>query len=88
MKHQAVDKMFWLERGPLNVNTRNVVWLCRPKMEFMNIIAGELNNMWFVHLLLISVPSALSYRANTVSTTEPFSRRTSNLHHFTGAKDN
>ncbi|OXG80851.1 ATP-binding protein [Cryptococcus neoformans Gb118] len=44
LKHQAVDKMFWLERGPLNVNTRNVVWLCRPKMEFMNIIAEQIRS--------------------------------------------
>ncbi|WWD20164.1 hypothetical protein CI109_104640 [Kwoniella shandongensis] len=42
LKHQAVDKMFWLEPGPLNVNTRNVVWLCRPKMEFMRIIAEQI----------------------------------------------
>lgn len=41
-KHQAVDKMFWLEAGPLNVGTRNVVWLCRPKLSYMRIIAGEL----------------------------------------------
>ncbi|KAK8849539.1 hypothetical protein IAR55_004874 [Kwoniella newhampshirensis] len=42
LKHQAVDKMFWLEPGPLNVNARNVVWLCRPKMEFMTIIAEQI----------------------------------------------
>lgn len=45
--------MFWLERGPLNVNTRNVVWLCRPKMEFMNIIAGELNDV--IYLLVFDI---------------------------------
>ena len=33
--------MFWLEAGPLNVSTRNVVWLCRPKLRFMRIIAGQ-----------------------------------------------
>ncbi len=32
--------MFWLEPGPLNVTTRNVVWLCRPKMRYMRTIAG------------------------------------------------
>ncbi|WWC92946.1 uncharacterized protein L201_007909 [Kwoniella dendrophila CBS 6074] len=42
LKHQAVDKMFWLEPGPLNVNTRNVVWLCRPKIEFMRTIAEQI----------------------------------------------
>lgn len=33
--------MFWLESGPLNVNTRHIVWLCRPKRQFMQIIAGQ-----------------------------------------------
>ncbi|WVQ79288.1 hypothetical protein IAT38_001384 [Cryptococcus sp. DSM 104549] len=42
LKHQAVDKMFWLEPGPLDARTRNVVWLCRPKMEFMTIIADQI----------------------------------------------
>lgn len=41
MQHQAVDKMFWLEPGPLSVTTRNVVYLCRPKMSHMRTIAGE-----------------------------------------------
>ncbi|OCF35138.1 ATP-binding protein [Kwoniella heveanensis BCC8398] len=44
LKHQAVDKMFWLEPGALNINTRNVVWLCRPKMEFMRIIADQIRS--------------------------------------------
>lgn len=33
--------MFWLEPGPLNVNTRNVVWLCRPKRAHMRVIAEQ-----------------------------------------------
>lgn len=33
--------MFWLEPGPLNVNTRNVVWLCRPKRSHMRVIAEQ-----------------------------------------------
>lgn len=33
--------MFWLEPGPLNASTRNIVWLCRPKISHMRIIAGE-----------------------------------------------
>jgi len=36
--------MFWLERGPLNVSTRNVVWLCRPKREHMRIIADQVRS--------------------------------------------
>ncbi|GFZ50066.1 hypothetical protein JCM24511_07819 [Saitozyma sp. JCM 24511] len=43
-KHQAVDKMFWLEAGPLNVGTRNVVWLCRPKLSYMRIIAEQIRS--------------------------------------------
>lgn len=39
-QNQSVEKMFWLESGPLSVSTRNVVWLCRPKLRFMRIIAG------------------------------------------------
>ncbi|ODO00685.1 ATP-binding protein [Cryptococcus wingfieldii CBS 7118] len=42
LKNQAVDKMFWLEPGPLSVNTRNVVWLCRPKTGFMRVIADQI----------------------------------------------
>jgi len=44
-QHQAVDKMFWLEPGPLTVSTRNVVWLCRPKMSFMRTIAGQSDDL-------------------------------------------
>lgn len=33
--------MFWLEAGPLNVQTRNVVWLCRPKRTHMKVIAEQ-----------------------------------------------
>ncbi|KAK1923713.1 Sec1-like protein [Papiliotrema laurentii] len=44
LKHQAVDKMFWLEDGPLNVTTRNVVWLCRPRMSYMRTIAKQIRS--------------------------------------------
>ncbi len=41
-QQQAVDKVYWLEPGPLNqLATKNVVYLCRPKRKFMEIIAGE-----------------------------------------------
>ena len=43
-QNQSVEKMFWLETGPLNVSTRNVVWLCRPKLRFMRIIADQIRN--------------------------------------------
>ncbi|KAJ9093088.1 hypothetical protein QFC21_006584 [Naganishia friedmannii] len=42
LKHQAVEKMFWLEAGPLNAQTRHIVWLCRPKRQFMQIIADQI----------------------------------------------
>ncbi|KAK4687121.1 vacuolar protein sorting-associated protein 33A, partial [Tremellales sp. Uapishka_1] len=44
LKHQAVDKIFWLEDGPLNATTRNVVWLCRPRRSFMRIIADQVRS--------------------------------------------
>ncbi|ORY34875.1 putative ATP binding protein [Naematelia encephala] len=44
LKHQAVDKLFWLEPGPLSVSTRNVVWLCRPKLSHMRTIAEQIRS--------------------------------------------
>ncbi|KAG9046525.1 hypothetical protein FS837_004275 [Tulasnella sp. UAMH 9824] len=42
LKQHGVDKMFWLESGPLNAQTTNVVYLCRPQVKWMKIIAGKL----------------------------------------------
>ena len=36
-----MTKMFWLEPGPLSQAERNVVYLCRPEVKFMRIIAGQ-----------------------------------------------
>jgi len=33
--------MFWLEPGPLNQAERNVVYLCRPQVKYMKILAGQ-----------------------------------------------
>ncbi|KAL7424845.1 Vacuolar protein-sorting-associated protein 33 [Cryptotrichosporon argae] len=44
LKHQAVDKMFWLESGPLTASTRNIVWLCRPKRSYMATIAEQIRS--------------------------------------------
>jgi hypothetical protein len=33
--------MFWLEPGPLNAPTNNIVYLCRPKIKLAKLIAGE-----------------------------------------------
>ncbi|KAI0803180.1 Sec1-like protein [Irpex lacteus] len=42
LKHHGVDKMFWLEPGPLTANTTNVVYLCRPKINYIKTIADQI----------------------------------------------
>lgn len=42
LKHHGVDKMFWLEPGPLSATTTNIVYLCRPKISFVRIIADQI----------------------------------------------
>ncbi|KAJ4002193.1 Sec1-like protein [Lentinula boryana] len=42
LKHHGVDKMFWLERGPLASNTTNIVYLCRPMVNHVKIIADHI----------------------------------------------
>jgi hypothetical protein len=32
--------MFWLEAGPLSAMTTNIVYLCRPRIKWVKIIAG------------------------------------------------
>ncbi|GHJ87808.1 hypothetical protein NliqN6_4210 [Naganishia liquefaciens] len=59
LKNQAVDKMFWLEAGPLSVNTRHIVWLCRPKKQFMQIIADQIK----AHQQADTQPSASNAQA-------------------------
>lgn len=39
-QHHGVDKMFWLEDGPLASTTVNVAYLIRPKIGLVKIIAG------------------------------------------------
>ncbi|KAJ8518791.1 hypothetical protein ONZ45_g4174 [Pleurotus djamor] len=41
LKHHGVDKMFWLEPGPLNSTTPNIVYLCRPTITNVKVIAGH-----------------------------------------------
>jgi hypothetical protein len=41
LKHHGVDKMFWLEPGPLTSTTTNVVYLCRPLIKYVKIIADQ-----------------------------------------------
>ncbi|KAJ7492146.1 Sec1-like protein [Mycena latifolia] len=42
LKHHGVDKMFWLEPGPLTSTTPNVVYLCRPMIKYVKIIADQI----------------------------------------------
>ncbi|KAK7063771.1 Sec1-like protein [Favolaschia claudopus] len=42
LKHHGVDKMFWLEAGPLTSTTTNIVYLCRPKIKHVKIIADQI----------------------------------------------
>ena len=37
--------MFWLESGPLTSTTSNIVYLCRPKIKHVKIIAGVPNTV-------------------------------------------
>ncbi|KAJ7150254.1 Sec1-like protein, partial [Mycena filopes] len=41
-KHHGVDKMFWLEPGPLTSTTPNIVYLCRPMIKYVKIIADQI----------------------------------------------
>ncbi|KZP25327.1 Sec1-like protein [Athelia psychrophila] len=42
LKHHGVDKMFWLEPGPLTSTTTNVVYLCRPLIRYIKIVADQI----------------------------------------------
>ncbi|EPT03435.1 hypothetical protein FOMPIDRAFT_1046976 [Fomitopsis schrenkii] len=42
LKHHGVDKMFWLEPGPLSASTTNIVYLCRPLVKWVKLIAEQL----------------------------------------------
>ncbi|KAJ7600856.1 Sec1-like protein [Mycena floridula] len=42
LKHHGVDKMFWLEPGPLTSTTSNIVYLCRPLIRYIKIIADQI----------------------------------------------
>ncbi|KAI0334335.1 Sec1-like protein [Cubamyces sp. BRFM 1775] len=42
LKHHGVDKMFWLEPGPLSATSTNIVYLCRPLIKWVKIIADQI----------------------------------------------
>ncbi|KAI0073963.1 Sec1-like protein [Panus rudis PR-1116 ss-1] len=41
LKHHGVDKMFWLEPGPLSATTTNIIYLCRPLIKWIKIVADQ-----------------------------------------------
>ncbi|ORY82401.1 putative ATP binding protein [Leucosporidium creatinivorum] len=60
LKNQhGVTKMFWLEPGALSQAERNIVYLCRPEVKWMKMIAGQPNrvlpapNAHMYHLLVV-----------------------------------
>ncbi|KAH9849266.1 Sec1-like protein [Lenzites betulinus] len=42
LKHHGVDKMFWLEPGPLSATSTNIVYFCRPLIKWIKIIADQI----------------------------------------------
>ncbi|EJU02729.1 ATP binding protein [Dacryopinax primogenitus] len=44
LKQHGIDKMFWLEPGALSASTQNVVYLCRPQIRWMKIIAEQIKH--------------------------------------------
>ncbi|KAI0027966.1 Sec1-like protein [Vararia minispora EC-137] len=42
LQQHGVDKMFWLEQGPLTAATTNIVYLCRPHIKWMKVIADQI----------------------------------------------
>ncbi|GAA5837209.1 hypothetical protein JCM3766R1_002160 [Sporobolomyces carnicolor] len=56
--NHAVTKMFWLEPGPLHHAERNVVYLARPEVKSMRIIADQIkstpkSDTHMYHLLVV-----------------------------------
>lgn len=42
--------MFWLEPGPLSASTTNIVYLCRPLVKWVKLIAGKHNPISYLSL--------------------------------------
>ncbi|KAF8482065.1 Sec1-like protein [Russula ochroleuca] len=42
LQQHGIDKMFWLESGPLSAVTTSIVYLCRPRIKWMKIIADQI----------------------------------------------
>lgn len=57
--NHAVTKMFWLEPGVLSQAERNIVYVCRPEVRWMRIIAGA---------PCLSLPDSLKHLAQADTT--------------------
>ncbi|KAI0308101.1 Sec1-like protein [Multifurca ochricompacta] len=42
LQQHGVDKMFWLEPGPLSAVTTNILYLCRPRIKWVKIISDQI----------------------------------------------
>lgn len=42
LQQHGIDKMFWLESGPLSAVTTSIVYLCRPRIKWVKIIADQI----------------------------------------------
>ncbi|KAJ7922921.1 Sec1-like protein [Mycena leptocephala] len=51
-------QMFWLEPGPLTSTTTNIVYLCRPMIKYVKIIAGRLGDVRISSYNLQFIPIA------------------------------
>ncbi|GAA6038956.1 hypothetical protein JCM8097_000593 [Rhodosporidiobolus ruineniae] len=56
--NHAVSRMFWLEPGALQQAERNVVYLCRPEVKWMRLIAEQIkampqSNSHICHLIVV-----------------------------------
>ncbi len=53
-QQHGIDKMFWLESGPLSAVTTSIVYLCRPQIKWVKIIAGIQFPSYYLTLLFIA----------------------------------
>ncbi|KAI5479038.1 ATP binding protein [Pseudohyphozyma bogoriensis] len=66
--NNAVTKMFWLEPGPLAQAERNIVYLCKPEIKWMKIIADQISSQPTSHSYhLLVVPRMTTLCTSTLS---------------------
>ena len=52
--------MFWLEPGPLSSTTTNIIYLCRPLIRYVKIVAGMILLLAIVLHCLINLAQTRS----------------------------